>query len=80
MIIKVLGPGCPNCQKLENNVKQAVTELSLKDATVEHITDITEITNQGIMATPGIIINDQVRSTGRIPEVEEIKSWLENQD
>lgn len=76
MIIKILGSGCPNCQKLENNAKQAVDELELSDTAVEHVTDIAQITEYGVMSTPAIVINETVKAAGRIPEAEEIKGWI----
>ena len=76
MIIKILGSGCPNCQTLENNAKKAVEELGLKDVQVEHEYDIAKITEYGVMSAPAIVIDEQVKAAGRIPEVEEIKSWL----
>lgn len=76
MKIQVLGSGCPNCQNLEKNAKQAVSELGLSDVNIEHITDITEITEYGVMSTPAIAVNKEVKASGRIPEVEEIKGWL----
>jgi len=76
MTIKILGSGCPNCQTLENNAKKAVEELGLKDVQVEHVYDIGEITEYGVMSTPGIVIDEQVKASGRIPEPEEIKEWL----
>ncbi len=77
MTIKVLGSGCPNCQKLEENVKKAVEELGLQNAQIEHVYDIGQIVAMGVMSTPAIAIDDQVKAAGRIPEVEEIKSWLQ---
>jgi len=76
MTIKILGSGCPNCQKLENNAKQAVDELALKDIAIEHVYDIAEITEYGVMSTPAIVIDEQVKASGRIPDAEEIKRWL----
>jgi small redox-active disulfide protein 2 len=76
MTIKILGSGCPNCQKLEANAKSAVEELSLKDVKVEHVYDIAKITEYGVMATPAIVIDSEIKAAGRIPDVEEIKSWL----
>ncbi len=76
MTIKILGSGCPNCQKLEQNAKKAVEELRLKDVKVEHIYDIDKIVEMGVMATPAIAFDEQIKATGRIPDVEEIKSWL----
>ena len=76
MIIKILGSGCPNCQTLENNAKKAVEDLGLKDARIEHIYDIDKIMEYGIMSTPAIVFDDEVKAAGRIPNTEEIKYWL----
>lgn len=76
MNIKILGSGCPNCQKLEANAKQAVEALGLKDVKIEHIFDIDKIIKYGVMTTPAIVIDEQVKAAGKIPNVEEIKNWL----
>ena len=76
MIIKILGSGCPNCQKLEANAKKAVEELGLKDVQIEHVYEIDKIIEYGVMSTPAIVIDKEVKATGRIPDVEEIKNWL----
>lgn len=76
MTIKILGSGCPNCQKLEQNAKKAVEELGLKDVQIEHVYDIEKIIAYGVMSTPAIVIDEQVKASGRIPETEEIKNWL----
>ena len=79
MTIKILGSGCPNCQKLEANAKKAVEELGLKDIQVEHIYDINKIVEMGIAFTPAIAFDEEIKASGRIPDVEEIKTWLTNQ-
>lgn len=76
MTIKILGSGCPNCQKLEENAKIAIKELGLENVTIEHIYDVNKIIEYGVMATPAIVIDEKVMAAGRIPEVEEIKGWL----
>ncbi|MDZ7798687.1 MAG: thioredoxin family protein [Patescibacteria group bacterium] len=76
MTIKILGTGCPNCQTLEKNAKKAVAELGLEDIQIEHEYDIAKITEYGVMSTPAIVVDDQVKTAGRIPDVEEIKGWL----
>jgi len=76
MIIKILGSGCPKCQKLEENAKKAVEELGLKDVQIEHIYEIDKIVEYGVMSTPAIVINEEVKAAGRIPDIEEIKNWL----
>jgi small redox-active disulfide protein 2 len=76
MTIKILGSGCPNCQKLEQNAKKAVEELGLRGIKIEHIYDIDKIVEMGVMSTPAIAIDEKVKASGRIPDVEEIKSWI----
>ena len=76
MKIKILGSGCPNCQRLEANAKKAVEELDLKDVEIEHVYDIDKIIEYGVMATPAIVIDKEVKAAGRIPDTEEIKGWL----
>ncbi len=76
MTIKILGSGCSNCQKLEQNAEKAVKELRLKDVRVEHIYDIDKIIEMGVIVTPAIVFDEQIKAAGRIPDVEEIKNWL----
>ena len=75
MNIKILGTGCPNCQKLEANTKQALEELKMK-AKIEKITDIAKIMSYGVMGTPALVVDEKVKVYGRIPNVEEIKTIL----
>jgi len=76
--IKVLGPGCPNCQEMERRVKQALAELKLK-ADVIKVTDYKDISKY-IMMTPGIVINEKVKHSGKpLPRVEQIKKWIEEE-
>lgn len=78
MEIKVLGPGCPNCQDLERRVKQALSELGV-EATVTKVTDFAEIAKY-IMATPGVVINEKVKHEGKpLPRVDQIKKWIEEE-
>jgi small redox-active disulfide protein 2 len=74
--IKILGSGCPPCQLLEFRAKKAVEELGLKDVQVEHIYEIDKIIEYGVMSTPAIVIDEEVKAAGRIPDIEEIKKWL----
>jgi len=76
MIIKILGSGCPNCQRLEANAKKAVEEIGSKDVQVEHVYEIDKIIEYGVMSTPAIVIDKEVKAAGRTPDVEEIKGWL----
>lgn len=75
MEIKVLGTGCAKCTQLEKTVRQAVDELGI-DAQVEKVTELTDIMSYGIMATPGLVVNGEVRVSGRLPKLEELKSIL----
>ena len=75
MKIKILGTGCPNCQKLEANTKQALDELKMK-AKIEKITEIQDIMSYGVMGTPALVVDEKVEVYGRIPNVEEIKTIL----
>jgi small redox-active disulfide protein 2 len=75
MDIKVLGPGCPKCQQTEKIVKEAVAEAGV-DATVGHVTDTLEIAGYGVFGTPAVVIDGQVKSVGKIPKKEDVKSWL----
>ncbi len=73
--IKILGPGCPNCQKLETNVKQAVEELKI-DAKIEKISDIGEIMSYNVMNMPVLLVDEKIVFSGSVPAVEEIKNSL----
>ncbi|PKQ26548.1 MAG: redox-active disulfide protein 2 [Actinobacteria bacterium HGW-Actinobacteria-4] len=76
MIIKVLGPGCGNCKRLESNVAAALAESGV-DATVEKVTDYAEIAGYGIASTPGLVIDDTVVMSGRVATVAEIFALLD---
>jgi small redox-active disulfide protein 2 len=78
MEIKVLGPGCRNCEKLEADAKQAVKEAGA-DSTVTKVTDMVEIMRYGVLSTPGLVINGKVKSYGRLPSVKEIRMWIEEE-
>jgi small redox-active disulfide protein 2 len=73
--IKVLGSGCANCKKLEATTRQAVSKLGV-DADVIKVTEYSEIMKYNVMSTPGLVINEKVVSTGRIPSEAEITSLL----
>lgn len=73
--IKILGPGCPNCEALEQLVMAVVAELRLPVA-VEHVRDRQEIMALGVFATPALMINDEVKAVGRLPGKEMLKQWL----
>jgi small redox-active disulfide protein 2 len=75
MIIEILGTGCQKCEKLMENAKKAVEEAGAK-AQIEKVTDINEIISFGVMSTPAIVIDGEVKASGRIPEAKEILGWL----
>ena len=75
MDIKVLGPGCPKCKQTEKIVKEVVLEMD-SSATVEKITDIMEIAGYGVFGTPAVVVDGEVKSVGKIPKADEIKSWI----
>lgn len=76
MEIKVLGPGCPRCQQTEKVVREAVAEAKV-DATVEKVTDVMKIAGYGVLGTPAVVVDGEVKSVGKIPSREDIKSWLQ---
>ena len=73
--IKVLGPGCANCKRVEQITRKVVADLAL-EAEIVKITDYNEITNYPILSTPGLVINEQVVCSGRIPTPGEVTTWL----
>lgn len=75
--IKVLGPGCANCEKLENVARSAVGNLGL-DAQIKKVTGFAEIMQYNVLATPGLVIDEQLVSAGRTPSEGEITTWLVN--
>jgi small redox-active disulfide protein 2 len=75
MEIKVLGPGCPKCKQTEQRIREAVAEAGV-EAKVEKVTDIMEIAGYGVLGTPAVIIDGQVKCVGKIPSTKEIKSWI----
>jgi len=75
MIIKILGTGCANCQKLEENVRKAVAETE-KDAAIEKVSDLKDIASYGLIRTPALVVDGEVKSMGKVLSVEEIKKYL----
>ena len=75
--IKVLGPGCANCMKLENLVKEVVIENNLS-ANIEKITDRTRFMDFGVMVTPGLVVNGKVLVMGKIPTKQTLEHWLKD--
>jgi small redox-active disulfide protein 2 len=75
MVIKILGIGCPKCKRLEQLAREAAVEADV-EATFLKITDMAEIMAYPIVHTPALVIDEQVKSSGRLPPKEEIIGWL----
>ncbi len=76
--IKILGTGCLKCKTLEKLTTEVVTENSF-DAEISKVEDIVQIMNYGVMGTPGLVVNEKVLISGRVPSKEEIKKLIEKQ-
>ncbi|MDW7679203.1 MAG: thioredoxin family protein [bacterium] len=76
MTIKILGIGCSNCIKLEDMTKKAAQELNVNAEFVK-VKEIDEILEYGVARTPGLVIDGVVKSSGRIPSVEQIKTFIQ---
>lgn len=79
MEIKILGPGCVNCRKVEELVRETVAEAGVA-AEIEKVTDIMAIARYGVFGTPAVVVDGKVTSVGKIPKKEEILSWLGRQE
>ncbi|MBU1370175.1 MAG: TM0996/MTH895 family glutaredoxin-like protein [Bacteroidetes bacterium] len=73
--IKILGTGCPKCKTLEQSVRNVVAEHQL-DAEITKVEDIMDIMNYGVMRTPGLVVDEKVVVSGRVPSSTEIKDFL----
>ena len=74
--IKVLGPGCANCKKLEQDLIAVMAETGMA-ADLEHVTDIAEIGSYGVMGTPALVINGEIKAVGSVPPKPKLKKWLQ---
>ncbi|MDZ7820329.1 MAG: thioredoxin family protein [Candidatus Marinimicrobia bacterium] len=77
MKIQILGTGCPKCKKLTENAEKAASELGI-EYEVEKVTDINAIMAFGVMMTPALAIDGEVKLVGKVPGVEELKTILKN--
>jgi small redox-active disulfide protein 2 len=77
LTIKVLGSGCANCKRVEQITQKVVDEMSL-EAEIVKVTDYADIMAYNILSTPGMVINEKVVSSGRIPTPAEVTTWLTN--
>ncbi len=71
MHIKILGGGCSNCSRLEQNVREALANQNMQ-ASLEKVTDYAQIASHGILSTPGLIVDDKILSSGKVLSVEQI--------
>lgn len=75
MLIKILGSGCAKCHRLEQLSREAVAELGI-EATFEHVKEMDKIIAYPIMTTPALVVDDEVKVSGRIPSKDELLGWL----
>lgn len=73
--IAILGTGCPKCHKLEEETRRAVAELSL-DCEIRKVTAVADIMKYGVMMTPALVVDGQVKTVGKVPSVAEIKKLI----
>jgi small redox-active disulfide protein 2 len=77
MEIKILGPGCPKCQT-EKIIKEAVAEAGI-EIEIEKITDLVKIMTFGVISLPAVMVDGQVKSTGKVPKKEEVRHWIKKE-
>lgn len=75
MIVKILGSGCANCENLEKATRTALAELSW-EATFEHVRDYADIASYGVMRTPGLVVDEELLLSGRVPTAASVKELL----
>ncbi len=75
MTIQILGGGCPNCKKLESSAREAIEQLGI-EAEIVKVTDGNEIMEMGVMMTPALAIDGEVKSTGKVLSADEVKELL----
>ncbi len=73
--LQILGPGCSRCEKLAENTEQAARELGL-ECEIQKVKDIDEIVKMGVMMTPALVVDGEVKLVGRVPSAEELKKIL----
>ena len=76
LVVKILGPGCPSCDRLEQTVMAVLAELNLP-AAIEHVRDLKEINALGVFGTPALIINNNLKAMGLVPSRDRLKTWLQ---
>ena len=76
MKIEIIGSGCPRCYETERRVKNALAEAGAEVELV-HLTDPREVARRGLILTPAVIVDGVIRLAGRVPSLEEVKTWLQ---
>jgi small redox-active disulfide protein 2 len=79
MKIEILGMGCPKCKKLTQNAQQAVAELGI-EAEIIKVEELDKITEYGVMMTPALVIDGEVKVAGKIPSKQEIMTWIKEKN
>jgi len=74
-LVQILGTGCAKCEKLKHNAEDAIQQAGI-EATVEKVTDIMKITDFGVMMTPALVVDGEVKVVGKVPSPEEIAKLL----
>lgn len=77
MIIKILGSGCPGCQKLAANAEQAAKKLGIKDFKIEKVNDMEKILSYGVLGLPALVVDEKLKLYGRVAGLEEIEQLLQ---
>ena len=81
LVVKVLGPGCKNCERLQMHAVQAAEQVQTEnpklEVTVEKVTNVNTFLDYGLLKTPGLVINEKLVSSGRIPSQSQIAGWME---
>jgi small redox-active disulfide protein 2 len=77
MKIEIFGPGCAKCEKTTREVERVVKELGI-DAAVEHVAEMKEIVDRGVMLTPAVFVDGEKKSEGKVPKASDIRSWLKS--
>ncbi len=75
LTVKILGSGCANCKKLEAVAREAAASANL-EADFVKVTDVKQIISYDLLSTPGLVVNEKLVSSGRIPTVAEVQGWL----
>lgn len=74
-LVQILGPGCPKCEQLKKNVEQAIQTTGV-EAIVEKVSDINQIISFGVMMTPGLVIDGEVKAVGKVLSADEVSQLL----